>query len=162
MEYKNHQQNPVSYATLRFLNANWSDDSVYEPYDIRHSVVYDDLLSSQFLSPDSWIDIPSQQPFNNSSWYTESFQYDRGGIWHSYSQKWWINCDAGNSSFWFENQVSYYWSKMVIVTDGTCGSACSLFSSKMGYYGAATLVSVGGIFGHVAETSSFTGVSAKI
>jgi hypothetical protein len=52
---------------------------------------------------------------------------------------------------------SYYFSKVVVVTDGTCGSACSQFLSKPMADGLVTTVSYGGIQGETMDTSSFCG-----
>jgi len=51
----------------------------------------------------------------------------------------------------------YYFEKIAILVDGTCGSAASLFPSKMRYHGKALLVSVGGLIGQPLETSSYAG-----
>eukprot|EP00123_Amoebidium_parasiticum_P014676 comp22594_c0_seq1/m.34623 comp22594_c0_seq1/g.34623 ORF comp22594_c0_seq1/g.34623 comp22594_c0_seq1/m.34623 type:complete len:868 (-) comp22594_c0_seq1:549-3152(-) len=47
--------------------------------------------------------------------------------------------------------------ELVVLTDGTCGSACSTFTSQLAASGLATLVSVGGRKGEPLDFASFNG-----
>ena len=50
-----------------------------------------------------------------------------------------------------------YIPRVVLITDGTCGSACSMFETSIVNDNAGTIVSFGGILGQPMDTSSFGG-----
>ncbi|KAF4705755.1 hypothetical protein FOZ62_026538 [Perkinsus olseni] len=50
-----------------------------------------------------------------------------------------------------------YWSKIAILTDGGCGSACSMFAMGLQLYGKATAYTFGGLAHHPMTVSAFTG-----
>ena len=60
-----------------------------------------------------------------------------------------------NKSFGFPQERVF--NHIVLLTDGTCGSACSLFSTKMMLSRRAVAVSYGGLLGQAMDTSSFAG-----
>jgi hypothetical protein len=54
--------------------------------------------------------------------------------------------------------IDYFVDDLTIITDGTCGSACSLFITKFQSHNKAKILSYGGIEGmEEMETSSFAG-----
>ena len=79
--------------------------------------------------------------------------------------KWSINCDGaafGAGKFWLQNPSKYFQS-IYVLTDGTCGSACSLFVSKLRYASNVKLIyGIGGGYNHenLFESSSYAGGGA--
>jgi hypothetical protein len=53
--------------------------------------------------------------------------------------------------------IDYSFSKILVLTDGLCGSACSLFASKLRYHGKAALLTFGGRAHEMMDSSSFAG-----
>lgn len=51
----------------------------------------------------------------------------------------------------------YYFNKILVLTDGTCGSACSYFASKLLLNKKAWVVSMGGVVGTEMGIASFAG-----
>jgi len=66
---------------------------------------------------------------------------------------------ALQSGFWVNNANNYYFDKIVVLTDGTCFSACTMFLSKLMYYNKAYVVAVGGVKGNAPGDTSGGGAS---
>jgi hypothetical protein len=99
-------------------------------------------------------------------WIEPYVNYTRGNSTDEYSMKWSINCDGavfGSGAYWIkrENNTKYFKS-IYLLTDGTCGSACSLFVSKLKY--GSNVKMIYGIGGEsdkdLFESSSYAGGGA--
>jgi len=150
-----------AYLLLATIVPGWRNNlSVLEPYDtVVNSVT--DRLPSQFIS-----NFIASQPYYinpatnrtwspTNAWYTNAVTYTRGGVSTRYSRKTYLN----ETSFITTTQLpaAYTFSKILLLTDGLCGSACSLFISKLRFYGLGANVATGGLFNQVMETSTFAG-----
>eukprot|EP00762_Andalucia_godoyi_P007173 ANDGO_07997.mRNA.1 hypothetical protein len=133
-------------------------------YDLRRSDITDSL-GSVLTNTDTRLS-PSD-PLSSANWYS-SVDWTRGGSTSSYSAKGYFptGCfsDFSASVIWknvpgiIANSVSWAPAKILLLTDGRCGSACAQFSSILRYNGKALLLSKGGnpVNGTV-DTASFTG-----
>ena len=109
-------------------------------------------IISQFDNPFNGIaldETSSQCLIDNSKNYLNR-------IGDKYIDKVFLNCA---SYFTEENPILSKDVEMVILTDGTCGSSCSQFISKLASKGKAYLVGIGGVPSLPYETSSFAGGS---
>lgn len=74
----------------------------------------------------------------------------------NYTQKYLFACDlAFNFPCW--DDAKHQWGSLAVVTNGLCGSACSLVATKLQFSAGATMFSYGGIPGLPMDTSAFAG-----
>ena len=108
------------------------------------------------------------------AWYNPSKQYMRGGVTGEYTQKYTAADCAGavlpSPEAVFvsyvgipEEEMSTYkfhnFNRIVLLSDGTCGSACSKAAKKLQVDGLVRTVSYGGYLGEAFDTSGFGGGS---
>jgi hypothetical protein len=67
-----------------------------------------------------------------------------------------VPSETDTVNFWIDNG-GYYFDKIIILTDGTCGSACAYFATKMKVDQKAYLVSTGGVVGQPMDIAAFAG-----
>merc|ERR550532_1775710 len=139
--------------------------SLYE-YDLRHSplmAAYVQATGALTPDPDATgddfiLEPKSLRRFNSTSWYTEPLQYVRGGVLGNYSHRFKMNC---SSCFQYRPEAKpRRWlppSKLLILTDGLCGSTCATFMMVINEHQVATTVGVGGISEFTMAVSSFAG-----
>eukprot|EP00762_Andalucia_godoyi_P003826 ANDGO_08529.mRNA.1 hypothetical protein len=159
----------LSYNALQSLfPEEWSlpADSfrwLYEPYEIRKSSISDDLSvlpGDSDFDPQSRFDPFTGLPVQNTSWYSYDVWTERAGLWsrHSPLSQFPAECVSSlNFSTFVPNPIRYSFKKMLVLSDGLCGSACSLFNTKLRFHGKAFIVTWGGLLDDVMESSSFTG-----
>ena len=113
--------------------------------------------------PNSKFNATTGEPFTSASWYNNGVNIPRGGVPTStYSQPWSVFCQ---NVFGFEFHTGrreppnrFPADKVAVLTDGICGSACSLFVKTFKQLGLGKVISVGGIGdGTFPETGSFHG-----
>jgi len=136
-----------------------SNNRLFEAFDYREWNLTEIFFNTgvdfagEFLNPK----IVPTTPYatGDNSWYEPGDVYTRGDSQSTYSPKHYYPsyCDTIFPS----TNPMYEFSKILILTDGLCGSACSQFASKLRYHGKALTVGVGGIYGQPLEMSSFTG-----
>ena len=106
----------------------------------------------------------STTPFTNNTWFYPTTNHTRGDITGLYSNPnlFALNC-FGNGNFLYSNPAylnwtpTWFFNKVIAVTDGTCGSACCQFLSEAMADGTITAISYGGRPDSVTDTSSFCG-----
>jgi len=54
-------------------------------------------------------------------------------------------------------KAKHQWKEVAILSNGLCGSACSLFASQLQFKEGATVFTYGGIPGHLMDSSAFAG-----
>ena len=128
----------LAYSVLHYLVPEYSLlPHLYEPMDGRSTEALFTFAKVFSLYPDSILDLRNFSSFTNMEWIEPYINYTRGNITDEYSMKWSINCDGpifGSGKFWIKHQNnSKYFQSISILTDGTCGSACGLFLSKLKY-----------------------------
>eukprot|EP00121_Abeoforma_whisleri_P011525 Awhi_evm1s10630 len=94
-------------------------------------------MYSSFASPHT-LDI-----FNG----THTTLHQRGGVQSGYSPIHNEECIDSVSKTFFQNtkKENFYWSDIRLVSDGTCGSACALFSTKLWLHEKARIFTYGGL-----------------
>ncbi|CAF1424171.1 unnamed protein product [Adineta steineri] len=157
----------LAYGLLNYLVPEYSSlHLLYEPVDGRTTKSL--RLFSKIFSfyPNSILNIQTGLSFTNMSWIEPAFNYTRGNSTDEYSMRWSINCDGeafGMGKFWIKNNERKYFQSIYVLTDGTCGSACSLFLSKLKFASNfKTIYGIGGGYNDndLFESSSYAGGGA--
>jgi len=155
----------LSVSSQYQLVPDWDfhkNNDLYCLYDFKKSSLYDVLVNDgyeyatgNYLNPNT----DPAVPYTDMSWYTPNEQYTRGGILGNYSTKLYFpDCRNFIDSFISSRSITNGpWSKMLILTDGLCGSACALFATHLYYEKEAYTVSIGGYPGETMDISSFAG-----
>jgi hypothetical protein len=94
---------------------------------------------------------PDGTVFQDISWYTPGISYTRGGITDLYSQRIYHACPYPT------NPPAYLFQKIAVLSDGTCGSTCAVFTSHMDEVDSVITVAMGGISGQAMQYFSFPG-----
>jgi hypothetical protein len=131
--------------------------TVWQPYDLRKTAMNDGLTKVGFNSPQEYYNMYTGRVYKDSTWYDDSVTRTRGGVTGQFSSQVYFpaECDSYLSP---TKNIDYFVDDLTIITDGTCGSACSLFITKFQSHNKAKILSYGGIEGmEEMETSSFAG-----
>ena len=107
---------------------------------------YDPNQCSSFFTPCMWLNPQTQLPFVDESWYDSGRILNRGGVSSQYTALFHDNC-ASAFAAWAPADINpgYTPSNTVILSDGVCGSTCSVFSSFIKYNSLAKSVAMGGV-----------------
>ena len=151
----------LCYTSMSYLINAWSDftaivgpDTIYSEYDMRRSDVLDKLYQSGYLNRNDVFD-PTTGTSLGLSYYVDPISRTVGSKTSSYTQRFqWSPCNRINAYF---GTASYHFDKIIVLTDGRCGSACAYFVSQLRENNKVRVVSYGGIYGEPLATSSFAG-----
>jgi hypothetical protein len=102
------------------------------------------------FSADYW-NKPDGTTFQDISWYTPGVVYTRGGINDAYSQRIYHACTYPTAN------PPYQFQKIAVLSDGTCGSTCAVFTSHLDEVDSVITVAMGGIAGQPMQYFSFPG-----
>jgi hypothetical protein len=94
---------------------------------------------------------PDGTTFQDISWYTPGVAYSRGGINDVYSQRIYHACPYPAIP------PAYLFQKIAVLSDGTCGSTCAVFTSHLDEVDNVITVAMGGISGQAMQYFSFPG-----
>jgi hypothetical protein len=139
---------------LAALVEDFTDSNVYGKYDLRKTAANDELVQGQFISGPDYLKLGTTTSYSafDTTWYDER-QSSRAlsQLVHYPSECQDIFAVAYPPRKFFAKNI-------VVVTDGTCGSACALFVAKMEQSGKAKIVTHGGTTESPSMTSnSFAG-----
>ncbi|CAG8739335.1 17232_t:CDS:2, partial [Acaulospora colombiana] len=110
--------------------------------------------SSDFITyPGIWDDPKTKKPFKNATTFIGNNTYTRGGVSESYTSHF---IESKKSSFKIK-QLPWKAEDYVILTNGFCGSSCSLIATHLAEENNVTTVSVGGLSNTPMAYASFTG-----
>lgn len=114
------------------------------------------------LSGDGKYSIRTGEAFEGTAWFDEGRQATvRGGANVNYTQFFYAFCPEAMEFFASitgnPNTVVHTFKKAVLLTDGTCGSACSTFATRLMLSGSVRSVSYGGYAGDASMDSSAFG-----
>ncbi|CAF1504502.1 unnamed protein product [Rotaria sp. Silwood1] len=128
----------LAYGLLNYLVPEYlSLPLLYEPMDGRTTKPLQTFATIFSLFPDSILDLRNFSSYTNMEWIKPYINYTRGNLTDEYSMKFSINCDGlifGGGKYWIKNKTNRkYFKSIYALTDGSCGSACSLFLSKLKY-----------------------------
>lgn len=152
----------LSYTTLAYMARPWNsaslqgNDILFSPYDFRQSDITDDLFRRGFFGAGGEeISEETRKPLG-ASFYNDRVPQTYESFTSNYTQRYlWDLCEA--SDYKLAKTKSNVFDKVLIVSDGRCGSACSYFISKMRLGNKARVVTYGGIWGRPMDASSFAG-----
>lgn len=96
-----------------------------------------------------FIRISDGQLYFDNSWFTAR-TVTRGGQSSTLSQQ--VYFPSACYSIMDSITVSHFPADPIIITDGTCGSTCSLFTSKFVEYNVGRVFTYGGVPGTVVST----------
>eukprot|EP00121_Abeoforma_whisleri_P003414 Awhi_evm1s3066 len=102
---------------------------------------------------------PIFNPHNSDIFQKEPVKHMRGGVDAKYSPKHNEVCKESVSKLTLCDQdgKAFWWEDIRVVSDGACGSACALFTSKLWLHKKATLFTYGGIAEEKMNFASFHG-----
>jgi hypothetical protein len=151
----------LSYFMLSYLVRPWNkasltgNDILFSPYDIRQSKYTDDIFEHGYWgSATEEISEATRQPLG-PSFYTNRVQRQYGLHSSNYTQKFlWNLCDADNYKL---SKKSLVFDKILVITDGRCGSACSYFLTKLRLSDKVRVLGYGSHWGKPMDTSAFSG-----
>eukprot|EP00127_Corallochytrium_limacisporum_P001996 Clim_evm3s97 gene=Clim_evmTU3s97 len=141
----------LSYA----LNPDWEQDEALETYIIRSTAAARRInnIDGSFAEACS-----SGSELSFDEWFDNSTSYDFGGTASdTYTTPAYLDECVDFLNIEGLPQSTHHFDNVVIVSDGTCGSACSLFLGQMRRYGRAAVYTYGGILGEPMNSSAFTG-----
>jgi hypothetical protein len=161
-------QSCLAYGLLNYLVPEYSSHRLlYESFDGRATKLLFSFAKIFNLYPNSILDLRNFSSFTNMEWIQPYVNYTRGNSIDEYSMKWSINCDGsifGSGKYWIKNENNTkYFKSIYVLTDGTCGSACSLFLSKLKYASNFKMFyGIGGGYNNsdLFESSSYAGGGA--
>jgi hypothetical protein len=94
---------------------------------------------------------PDGTVFQDISWYTPGISYSRGGLTDLYSQRIYHACTYPPTP------PAYLFQKIAVLSDGTCGSTCAVFTTHLDEVDNVITVAMGGISGQPMQYFSFPG-----
>ncbi|KAJ6240619.1 peptidase s41 family protein [Anaeramoeba flamelloides] len=121
-------------------------------YDFRHSDLHDEMFSKcelneeclnekdNFFSPKYWLDA-NEKEFESNIWYFQGNNYTRGEKIHGYSS---LVHEPVDLSWENTNELYYKPEKVLVLSDGRCGSTCAVFAAKILENELAKTVTIGG------------------
>eukprot|EP00930_Biecheleria_cincta_P072986 TRINITY_DN6032_c1_g1_i1.p1 TRINITY_DN6032_c1_g1~~TRINITY_DN6032_c1_g1_i1.p1 ORF type:complete len:923 (-),score=142.37 TRINITY_DN6032_c1_g1_i1:265-3033(-) len=143
---------------------------------IDHLISRDILLNSMLLGKDAdsgWFpftgDVRDMEgnPFQpQTKPYFTSVKHKWGPRTSNYSDKFQFACELGFSSLidallWFKGSsltgAKHQWKELAVLTNGLCGSACSMTATKLQMAEGATVFTFGGVPGEQMDVSAFAG-----
>mmetsp|Transcript_14314 Transcript_14314/g.29428 ORF Transcript_14314/g.29428 Transcript_14314/m.29428 type:complete len:732 (-) Transcript_14314:25-2220(-) len=146
----------------------WEDHTkVQMVYDLPHSALMDEWIEKvnypdpytnpndveQILNPET------QEPFvNGEAYYYPTREVVMGGVKSNRTQHFCLNCkEAEAMPMGFSPKKFVDPEKLVILTDGTCGSTCASFTRIAQEAEVATFVGTGGLWDQEMDVASFAG-----
>lgn len=112
--------------------------------------VYSIFSPWKFFKPSSFT------PYSSTDWLLPGKNYVRGGILGTYSEMVTDDCTMVDIPAW-DPKFIFSPSKVLILTDGTCGSACALVARNIQERQQASILVVGGVQGRPQMVASFIG-----
>lgn len=158
----------LTYALMGYLTSAWSyndtlqdfsysgEDVIYYPFDVRESSQNNDLYNAGYYNNYEQVDMTSRQFYSSSALYGSAVDKTYGSRSSKYTQQfYWDICNG--RGFDHPESPAFFFDKIIILSDGRCGSACSQFLSKMRHSNKVRVVTYGGWVGQPLESSSFQG-----
>jgi hypothetical protein len=136
-----------------------------ELFDIKSSPLLNQLATAasqiprdvySIFSPWKYLNPSSLQPYSDTTWLNPGIGYTRGGRFGYYSKMVTDDCSMVDIPV-FDQKYRWDPSRVLVLTDGTCGSACALFARNLQERKQATTMTVGGIESDPMMVASFIG-----
>lgn len=101
-----------------------------------------DVLNDKYTSYGHYLNYGDESRANAS--FYNPVARTRGGFTSNYTQQAYFPAACVGYPRGSFKSIPYYFKNILVVTDGTCGSACALLTSQLQSQGLATIVSYGG------------------
>jgi hypothetical protein len=151
----------VSYQLIEGWDYTENND-LWGYFDLRKTALQDSLFAEGLIDPADHLDpdVVPTVPLNSSSFFTSGVEYTRGGVAGNYSRR----------VFYPSSCLEYFkifiparvitaetYERITMLTDGSCGSACSLMLAQLFEKGKISIVTMGGIINQEMDFTSFIG-----
>lgn len=151
----------ASYFALSVMSRAWNkasltgDDILFSPYDFRQSDVANELYKRGYFGIGAFeVSQVTRKPWG-PAFYTDPVPITYDSYTSNYTQRYlWNLCESDNYALAPKANV---FDKILIISDGRCGSACSYFISKLRIANKARVLNYGGIWGKQMDSSAFAG-----
>lgn len=151
----------ASYFALSYVARAWNkasltgNDILFSPYDFRQSSLTDELYARGWFGRGANEISEVSRKSLGDAFYTDRVSQTYEGHTSNYTQRFlWNLCEESNYKLAASSTV---FDKILIVSDGRCGSACSYFISKLRIANKARVMTYGGIWGKQMDSSAFAG-----
>ena len=108
------------------------------------------------FSPWKFLHPSTMTPYSTTDWLLPGHSYFRGIRFGTYSNKVTDDCSMVDIPAWNPKYL-FTPDHVLVLTDGTCGSACALVARNIQERGQATTMVVGGLLGRPQMVASFIG-----
>ena len=126
-------------------------------YDMTHSELMDTYIDVVNVN-DGYVDPETGEPFPDGKSYYYGRNVTQGGVYHERTNYFALDCSGMEKlPVGFKPKKFLPPERLVILTDGTCGSTCACFTRIPQEHGKATLVAAGGLWDESMDVSSFAG-----
>eukprot|EP01105_Mastigella_eilhardi_P028044 TRINITY_DN89_c1_g3_i4.p1 TRINITY_DN89_c1_g3~~TRINITY_DN89_c1_g3_i4.p1 ORF type:complete len:586 (+),score=82.25 TRINITY_DN89_c1_g3_i4:488-2245(+) len=135
--------------------------SAFRYNDLRETPLEDMAVSYGVESPVLWLDPATGMPPEDPYFYTNNtVERTRGCVAGRYSASGWYWPHCAPS--YFAPYAGCHLDRLLVLSEGTCGSACSQFVSHLQSSGRARILTYGGDEASVMDGSSFAGGNVMI
>lgn len=152
----------LNFETLSYLVKGWANwnalsgsDILFSGYDMRISPLFN-LLDNEdeFAYADAFY--PNNGTSMGRRYITQPVSRTVGSKTSEYTRMFnWRPCYSYKK--YFVTAATYHFDKIIVLTDGRCGSSCAYFVTQLRENNKVRVVSYGGIYGEALSTSSFAG-----
>jgi len=126
-------------------------------YDLPHSTLMDTYIDV-VNSNEGYINKETGKPYVDGKAYYYGRNVTMGGIEHQRTNYFSLDCsDIEKLPLNFKPKKFMTPDKLIIITDGLCGSTCACFTKIPQEHDKATLIGVGGLWEEDMDVSSFAG-----
>ena len=126
-------------------------------YDLVHSPLMDAYIAKT-NDPMGYVDKSTGEPYKTGEEWYYGRTVTMGGVEHERTNYFSLDCSAMESlPVGFKPKQFMPPNKLILLTDGTCGSTCACFTKIPSEHGKATLVGAGGLWEESMDVSSFAG-----
>ena len=144
---------------LQLLVEDYNQDPslVQMNYDLPHSPLMDQYIET-VNSNEGYINLETGEPYADGKAYYYGRNVTMGGVEHQRTNYFALDCsDFEKLPIGFKPKKFLSPDRLLMLTDGTCGSTCACFTKIPQEHGKATLVGVGGLWEEAFDVSSFAG-----
>jgi hypothetical protein len=156
----------LNYGALNYMVGPWRSNevsgpnSLYSPYEWRITPLTSALWDNDYnwYFGNTHVNPATGAKFGNDV-VTSPRSVTHGSHTSDYTKLFnWDLCGRPNPAFFFTPSSTVLpFDKIIVITDGRCGSSCAYFISHLRYSNKVRVVSYGGVSGSPMATSSFAG-----
>eukprot|EP01028_Stygiella_incarcerata_P004567 TRINITY_DN2007_c0_g1_i5.p1 TRINITY_DN2007_c0_g1~~TRINITY_DN2007_c0_g1_i5.p1 ORF type:complete len:1366 (+),score=295.80 TRINITY_DN2007_c0_g1_i5:79-4176(+) len=149
--------NPSEYIIDKDTTSNMY--KIMMPYDLKKTATTQKLVDSDLLNADR-NDPLTGEKLTDYIWFEDTVWSNMHGVSGEFTAKTYFPGDCVLNfpvQDYVTDPIQPPFKKIIIYTDGMCGSACSLFITKLRYAGIGAIVAKGGRTDTIIESASFSG-----